>query len=350
MSVLPASLLATLFTRAVPWATALREEDVASLEARLSALPVDVQQSVLAALADPDRAAWGRGVLDASLLAVASGAKVVGLMGDDVVELTDRSGSRFGLALLPFEHPVDRWGSRPDLDRLLTRLDAAFSERPFVIYLRRPLPKDIDHDGIVRAVNLWLAAVERGERNERHAVYEDGDIAFELTLVDATSLGPRVLTVGPVTALERLAQVDSEVVEHAVRLEESLGEVPIAVGLISNAPWALPRGYVEQLLFGTADAVQTTHGPGGSSYQAQFRPNGRSLFSDPVCRNLVGLWFIEPMAGEDPLAAAFRAFENPWARAELDLALACSRFARTEPIGPTGSASLQWLGPEGEFA
>ena len=348
MSVLPSSLIDALASRRSPWAAPLGPAEQARIEATLVGLADDVRVTVLSALADPDRALWGRGVLDGLSLARELGVRAVGMADEDVVELMSARGQRVGWAVLPFPAPADRWGARRDVERLLERLDQTFRGRPYVFYLRRRLPPGIDVDGIARAVHLWLSAVERGERHERHAVYEDGEIAFELTLAEgAAARTPRLLTVGPISALERLAEVDAELVELAVRVEESHGELPLVVGAVSDHAWRLPRGYVEQLLYGTADATHCLHtgdqpsaAPG---YRAQFRPNGRSLFSDPVCRHLLSLWWLSPSA-TDPLGVASQSHTNPWARHEIELLPPGRRFALVEPLGASGQAVLGWLG------
>jgi hypothetical protein len=342
MPALPPRLRDVLSDPDAPWTLQLSPEDAASMGAFLAQLPEEVVLAVLSALSDPERVLWGSGVIRACHLVQTAGGEVGGLLQEDVVEMVDAMGQRFGLAVVPIPSPGPRWGSEADLKLLCERLDRTFAHRRYVLYIRRALPEGIDVDGIARAVSLWLSAVERGERHEKHAVYEDGDIAFELTLVEGSGGVPRVLTVGPVDALERLAAVDAEVVELAVQLEESLGELPVVVSLASDAAWRMPRGYVEQLLYGTADATQTTRGTGSGSYEASFRPNGRSLFSDPVCRNLMGLWWTGP--GEAGSVAAV-AHDNPWAR--LALPPLRRAAARRGGAGRRGHAAMvgPWRGP-----
>jgi len=350
MSVLPPSLLESLAAPPSPWGRGLDPSALQSLDDQIGSLPGDVQLAVMAALADPDRALWARGLLDGLRLAATSRLQVVSMVHEEVVELQTEAGVRVGLSALAFPQAAEPWGHRPTVDELTRRLDQTFDGRPYVLYLRRPLPQNIDIDGIVRAFRLWLTAVGRGERHERHAVYEDGDVAFEVTLADVGDKPPpqpRLLTVGPISTLERLAEVDLAVVETAVRIEESLGDFPILVVCASDQPWRLPRGYVEQLLYGTADSTVTVAGNGRGSYEARFRPNGRSLFSDPVCRNLVGLWWVEPSAGPGHQALAFegRVTDNPWVDDPIDLDLDVERFAPTGPAQPgTGVVTLRWSG------
>ena len=154
-----------------------------------------------------------------------------------------------------------------------------------------------------------------------HAVYEDDDVAIDLTVVDAKPPGEpggRILTVGPVASLERLGVVDARLTDAASQSEESIGTLPLVMVLAADQPWGLSRGFVQQLLFGTADRVSVvTHAEKSrseASYEAEFTPNGRSLFSDPACRSIAGLWWMSCTPG-DPLGWTSRVYDNPWASA-----------------------------------
>ena len=67
-------------------------------------------------------------------------------------------------------------------------------------------------------------------------MYEDQEVAIDLTVLDGAG-GGRVLTVGPVTTLERLSAVDARLVDAATRSEESLGDLPLVIVLAANRPW-----------------------------------------------------------------------------------------------------------------
>jgi hypothetical protein len=341
MSVLPPSLYEALEADASLWPGPLGTDERGRLRSTLCALPQDVRDAVISALVDPERNEWGRAVFLGLGLAVRAGARPTGMGNDDLVELLGLRGDRFGLQPLLFSLPAHRWGEPSDVRRLLDALDATFGERKYLLYLRRPIPTGIDPGPIRRAVHLWLSAIDRGERAERHAVYEDQDVAIDLTVLDGTG-GGRVLTVGPVTTLERLSAVDARLVDAATRSEESLGDLPLVMVLAANRPWRMPRGYVQQLLYGTPDRISAEHTDDHATYEAEIRPNGRSLFCDPACRAVAALWWIEPSERSDPLGTSACVYENPWASNAPRLPVRGKAFVvRGEP-GPRGVALLKW--------
>jgi len=339
MSLLSRSLSRALDADASLWPGSLGADASFRLEAALSGLPEDVSEAVLAGLVDPERNDWARGAVLGLALASTAGASATGLVSDELLEMQDGHGERFGLSPLGFRVPRHRQGDPGDVRRLMASLDNTFAERSFVVYLRRPVPRDVDVGPIQRAVHLWLSAIDRGDRDERHAVYEDGDVAIDLTLVDS-ALSGRVLTIGPVTTLERLGAVDARVVDTLLRHEESVGSLPIVVVASADRPWGLSRGYVQQLLYGTPEHIACRHGP--DEYQAVFNPNGRSLFSDPACRALSAVWWLQPHATDpDLLAFDARVHDNPWAVQAPELVTAAPRFRRIELMADR-RARLTW--------
>jgi hypothetical protein len=346
MSLLPRSVLEAFEADATLWPGPMDPDRARLLELALSSVPADVQVSVLSALVDPERNAWARAALQGLALAGTAGVRIRGMVHDELVDLETPRGERLGLVPLGFKLPAHRWGAPDDVRRLTETLDRTFGHRGYVLYLRKPVPLDLEPAEIARAVQLWLGAIERGERDESHAVYEDGDVALELTLTGTThddDRSPRVFTVGPVTTLERLGAVDACVVDAAVRHEESVGDLPLVMVLGADRPWGLSRGYVEQLLYGTPDWVSSSRGPDRSVYEAGFRPNGRSLFSDPVCRNLVALWWVEP-AQDAALGFDSVAYDNPWSPHQLSPPVRCPRFALSEDLHRDRVAVLRWEG------
>jgi hypothetical protein len=321
MAVLSGSIIDSLVPSTQGWPGDLGSGDGALVRARLesllSELPDDVRDAIVAALVDPERNAWAQTAVYGLRLAATAGCRAKSMLDEVRIHMTDPDGSSFALAIMPCVVP--RWpsGHQADVDRLFEALETTFGDRRFVLYLRSAVPSDFDAAPISRAVNLWLGAIDRGEWQGQHAIYEDKDISLELILTKETvenGQPARVFAVHPINALERLADVDQRLVEHAAIHEETQGQMPLIFALGATSPWRLPRGFAEQLLYGTADWTSAVHSDGATAYQSAFSPNGRSMFSDPACALVSGLWWVEP-EGDDPLGMCSWSHENPWARA-----------------------------------
>src|SRR5688572_20952683 len=101
MSVLPPSLFEALEADASLWPGGERVREApalrAALERQLAALPAEVRQVLLSALIDPDRNDWSRAALLGLAVASTAGASATGLATDEVLEMQDARGERFGL-------------------------------------------------------------------------------------------------------------------------------------------------------------------------------------------------------------------------------------------------------------
>lgn len=314
MSVLPSVLLDTLSAHTGLWPGPLAAEGVRRrLEQVLLGLPGEVRTEVLEALADPSRNAVARAMLAGVTVASTSGSRPVGVLAPGCLRMESDGGDPWVLGVLAFASAEHAAGAPGDVDRLVGALDRTFGARRYVLHVRRALPSGYDPDPIARAVHLWLAAIDRGEWDGQHALYEDDEVALELTLTGDRREGApnRVLTVGPITALERLAGVDAQLMRQTVSFQEEAADLPVVCVLAASERWRMPRGYVEQLLYGTADFVCAS-GSDAPSYRAGFSPNGRSLYSDPACRNLTSLWWVEPAPGDDPFGFRCWSHDNPW--------------------------------------
>jgi len=311
MPTLPPELTRTLETQDTWLSGSVARDTWNRMELVMSWLPESVKALVVDHLiATPERA---RALIQALALASTSGAVAEDVLSEDGVRMRDHRGLPFALTALAYSTERFPSGAPGDVKRLTDLLDGTFQGRQYALYLRRPVPHGFNPGAVSRAVQLWLAAIDRGEWKGRHAIYEDDEVALELTLVKqhTPNAAGRVMTVGPVTALERLAKVDGMVVDLAQRHGSAHPDLPLVVALAAQPAWRVPRGYVEQLLYGTADWTTATATPKGRAYSARFEANGRSLFSDAVCRTLSALWWIEA-EGPDPLAFRAWGHDNPW--------------------------------------
>ncbi len=297
----------------------------------LEGLPATVAEALLDdLLTDPDRL-WVR--LAGIRLARAVGVRPVDVLDDHLV--FEGEAGRFVVADRFWATPREPAGRAEDVERLTRLLDGTFQGRRYALYLRRAIPPSFDPTPVVRAVQLWLQAIDRGEWKGRHAIYEDDGIALEITLVPqrVDAPGGRVTTVGPIDALERLADVDAAVVEMAQVHGAAHPDLPLVLLLGARPRWRLSRGYVEQMFYGTAVQTHTVTGPGGVVYRAQFRRDGKGLFADRALASVGAVWWVEE-EGPDPFGFHAWSHDNPWSEARAALpALPVSRFAAQGPDG-----------------
>lgn len=320
----------------------------AAFEAQLSALPEALSQHLRARMVDPTTAPVVRALLRGVRLAQTADLAAIAPLGEHLVTVGDASGPVMAIAALSFSTPMNPCGEPADMARLRSALETVFQGRRYALFVRRAVPTGFDPAPVARAVHMWLAAIDRGEWQGRHAIYEDDVVALEFTLVqDTGATGPsRLFEVGPVTALERLAVVDAALMALLQQVRDDLGELPLVVVLEGRPSWRLPRGYTEQLLYGTADWVATTRDGGQTTYRAGFRSNGRSLFSDGACAQLAALWWCEDFPA-DPRGFLCWSNENPWSDAPAEvLGVQAARFSRmAEGVDGRGLIEMGWSAP-----
>ncbi|MEQ1566255.1 MAG: hypothetical protein ABMA64_11505 [Myxococcota bacterium] len=319
MSVLPPSLFEALEADASLWPSGEQvraaPQTRATLERSLAQLPADVRQLVLASLVDPVRNDWSRAAVLGLDLAASAGARVTGLCTDDVIELVDARGERFGLHPIGFRLPPDRFGATAAVRRLVSGLDGVFGHRRYVLCVRRPIGPDADVAPVCTAVQLWLAQRDRTSKADRHAVYEDEVFALDFTVVEddpAREAGGRIATFGPLAAVDRIERVSEAVTDAANRAEEAVGTLPLVVVAAADQPWALTRSAIQHRFYGLAERAWSE---GLHRYAAEFVPSAAARFAHPALRCVASVWFVEAvLAGEGPLSYAARAWDNPWAR------------------------------------
>jgi hypothetical protein len=272
----------------------------------------------------------GRAAVRSLAVAGLARAHAVGVLGESALELRDEIGFPFVLVPIAFSTPEHEGGEPRDVSRLLRALEGALGRWRFMLHLRRPLPPGFDPASVAQAVHLWRLAMDRGEWRGRHAVYEDETVAIDLAVTSRSSDeegGGALGMVPPIPAPERVAEVYQRVVGSLHDIEEAAGHRAVVFGLVAEPSWRLPRGYVSDLLYGLADRVTTESGAGPSRYEAVHRATGVHLFSDPTCRNVAAVWWLEPSRD---LGTRGCAYENPWCQSEAALVFPGARYAIVE--------------------
>jgi hypothetical protein len=279
-------------------------------------------------------------LLRAVALAGTAGARVTGTVGSDIVRMVMPDGREFGLVLVEQAVEEHHAGRPEDVEALINGLSAAFIDHRYVLYIKHPVPAGLDTSNITRAVRLWQSAIAEGEWQGRHAVYEDDSVSIELTLAGPREDGqdPLVLMVGPVQALERLTALDARLVELVEQHARQAPGLPLVYAVGCTGASKPSRGYLEQLLYGTADWVHASSSEW--SYTAGFTHTGRSLFGDAACVAVTSLWWLEP----EPSGLGFRstALDNPWSEDQLVVPIAGRRFQVVPGEDGQDGAVLSW--------
>ncbi len=320
------------------------EMDAAAFEgarAPLGELPLEVNAALSALAADPARASVARSMVRALALAQQAGAKAVGVLGEGILHMRDTSGNAFVLAAPGFGAPAGA-GAVEDLERLRSAIEIALGEWKFAVHLRKAIPAGFDPDPVARAVHLWRMAIDRGEWQGKHAIYEDEWVAVDLSVISREDgkAGRWMVAVPPLQASDRLTEVYQHLLGMIHRIEEARFFGPVVFAPSAEPRWGLSRGAILDVLYGVPDAI-STEGGDSPAYSALFRPSGLSLFSDPACRCIHSIWWIQ---GDEHLSSWDGvAHENPWAQGVLQCAFPGKRFAPLDGAVPEkGATRLHW--------
>lgn len=343
MAALSQTIRAALRASPTGWPGELTKGGHKKLEGALADLPSDVRDAVLAGLVDPEQVRWALGAMLGLSVLDRAGAQPLGMASDEVIELTDAQGLTFGLAPSGVVVPASPMGRPEDVAALLASLDNIFGERGYGVHIGQPLPDGVDLAPVSRAVRLWLSDLGRGTRHERNATYEGDGIRIDLALFDEGGGKGRVLTLGPVDALERLHAVERQLIDAMARHEQSLGSLPLVVALTSDRTWLMPRGYVQLQLYGNPNAVVATSGS-EERYDAWFPGRGSALFHDRTFQHLASLWWLAPTphSRKNPLAGDLKAYDNPWASQMPCLDGIGPRFSCVE-LEARRAAHMRWV-------
>lgn len=287
----------------------------AGLDKALSTVPEPVRTRVAAGLDAADGGAAGRALLSGLFVASRAGARpveVVETSGVGIVRMLDAAERPFVLATMSFAHPAHECGDPRDVARFLPALEGALGPWRFLLHFRRALPPEFDPAEVARAVHLWRMAMDRGDWGGRHAVYEDDGVAIDLAVTDDTEhQGGLIASVPPLPAMDRLSGVYQRVIA-ALHDLEGMREQPLVFALHAEPAWRLPRGHVFELLYGLLDEMSAERNGDELRFEGVVRPTGVSLFSDPACRDVAALWWLEP---GDPGQVRGQCHVNPWCAA-----------------------------------
>jgi len=271
-----------------------------------------------------------------------AGAREGQALAPGVWQFLDAAGAPFVLTTVNLGEPAG-WGDTADVRRLRGAIEAALGEWTFVIHLRKPVPVGFDPEPVARAVHLWRLAIERGDWQGRHAIYEDDWVAVDLSVVrrQGERLGRWLVAVPPLQASDRLTLVYQRLLARIHAVEEAGHRGPVIFAPSAEPQWALSRGAILDVLYGIPDRVSADK----DGFRAVFRASGLSLFSDQACRNVQAVWWLE---GDDALQQwTGIAHENPWAEHPVACSFPGRRFASNAVHGP--AVELSWQGETAQW-
>lgn len=254
-------------------------------------------------------------------------------------------GQQCLVSVLAFDLPRHPGGDPAVIERLRDALDGVMGQRRYLFHIRQLLPADLDPEPVARAVHLWLMAIERGDWQGRHAVYEDDGISLEISLTGETAPvngRPSMLWVRPLVGMDRASTVAQDISTLLFDLEDEADpELPLVVVLAAAPGWGLSRGNMLQALYGLPDLVCS----GPDTSEASFAQAEHGLFADPMSRRLCALWWVEEGQEADTLRGW--ATDNPWCDEPHSAPVFSGRrlLARVRPDGlGLGPATLAWEG------
>lgn len=231
--------------------------------------------------------------------------------------------------VLAFIHQVRPGPDRATIARLVDALNRIGSRSRIAVLVRRWLPHDFDPEPVRHAVDLWLHDVDQRGWDGRYAAYEDEHVSLEFGLTGEKTNGRGVVAfaIGPFFGQKVLEAVERRMLQEldAYRLGPR-SRIPVLAACVADQPWAIPPGYLRDLLYGKPD-LQVLTADGDERVHEYAFGNDRApcLFRDPLYRFVSGLLVIDRTeAGEWRFSACL----NPWAERPIRAdELACPALA-----------------------
>lgn len=337
---LEARILSALLQRSRALLGASHERAREALAGPVASVPAgaDVMRAALGHPLGPARGV--QGTAWALALALEAGAEEVELLEGGFVGLT-LGGRPIALAPVIMPHLDAGLGDPIGLARLVEGLDRAFGERSYVLHVKQPVPSSVEPNPVARAVQLWIDAVDRGEWPGRTAVFDDGALNVEFALGDLRGWEGPLAIVPPARVIDRVDRARIAMLDAMARYQASGCERPLVLSLWWEGEGATTRGYLQQLLYGLPESVETELGiTGASSFRAFHRRSTEALLASDLAGEVAAVWWLED-AGEGIRALCH---ENPWTlRPERPLPPSVGGF-RVDRVGDAAGslACVRW--------
>ncbi len=233
------------------------------------------------------------------------------------------TGGGLNISVLSFIHKSRLISDSAAIQRLVEALDRVGGSQRLVVVVHKWLPIDFDTDEVRRAVDSWLAEVDKGFWDGRYATFidEKKGIHLEFGLTGRTTRrGSRVcLAIGPFVAPASLAAVEDRVLGELDRYR--LGphaQQPLVLACVADQPWSVSRGYMREFLYGQARCMEMIRDGERCDMEMEYAARGGpTCFRDPLYRDLSALLWLG-RDQRDPTTIHARAYLNPWASEPLD--------------------------------
>ncbi len=257
--------------------------------------------------------------------------------------LKHQDGRTMHMVTLAFlKHPprLEDERARETLARVVNRAD---SDRRITILVHKWNPHPFDPEPVRRCVDVWLAAIKKGEWKGRYATYEDDHVKIEFALTDEPTLegqGSVAFLLAPPNGLHALDVVESRLVYEIDNLVSMAPEgTSILVSMVTNTAWGLPPGLVRSLFYGRPIWSIADGHPENRKF-AFTRGDDPALFHEDRYHPVSGVLVVDRPQQRGPCG---RAYLNPWSSATLRASdINAPTFSTVRPEADKGLHVMRW--------